>query len=162
MAHVNIDVYFTERPGIAALSNAAFRLHISALLWCKAQDRQAISLSAVKFLRRRDHVRASAVHELLQHNVWFVDPDGYLPSGLHKPRGESRPAIPLGLRIEVLARDGHACQVCGAEDRLTLDHIVPYSQGGPDTAENLRTLCRRCNARRGAALRTDDELRGTA
>ncbi len=33
---------------------------------------------------------------------------------------------------------------------LSLDHIYPWSLGGPDTVENLRVLCRSCNSRKGA------------
>lgn len=54
--------------------------------------------------------------------------------------------------------DGHRCVVCGAPDQLTLDHIQPYSQGGSDTLNNLRTLCKTCNSRRGAARISDEEL----
>ena len=32
------------------------------------------------------------------------------------------------------------------------DHIIPHSQGGPDTFENTRTICRNCNQRSGGKL----------
>ncbi|WP_420873654.1 HNH endonuclease signature motif containing protein [Nesterenkonia massiliensis] len=32
------------------------------------------------------------------------------------------------------------------------DHIVPYSQGGTDSIENVRVICRRCNQSLGGAL----------
>jgi hypothetical protein len=60
-----------------------------------------------------------------------------------------RPHIPVEVRREVMERDGHRCLECGATDQLSLDHIVPYSHGGPDTVENLRVLCRPCNSRKG-------------
>lgn len=56
--------------------------------------------------------------------------------------------IPVAIRRAVFARD-RACLACGTEDRPSLDHIVPYSLGGPDTIENLRRLCVPCNSRRG-------------
>lgn len=54
---------------------------------------------------------------------------------------------------QIKARDNHECQYCGstAEESgapLQLDHIVPRSQGGPDTAENLVVSCRSCNCAR--------------
>lgn len=61
---------------------------------------------------------------------------------------EQRAPIPKETRDEVYARDGYACVKCGATDDLTLDHIHPWSLGGPDTADNLRVLCRSCNSRK--------------
>lgn len=31
----------------------------------------------------------------------------------------------------------------------TADHIIPASQGGPDTPDNLRAACQPCNQHRG-------------
>ena len=54
-------------------------------------------------------------------------------------------------RLRVLARDGHACVLCGSESDLTVDHIVARSKGGElYDDDNLRTLCRPCNSRKGA------------
>lgn len=32
------------------------------------------------------------------------------------------------------------------------DHIIPHANGGTNTLENGRTICRRCNQRRGSFL----------
>lgn len=68
----------------------------------------------------------------------------------YKPRG--RRTIPDSLRIKVYDRDGWACLHCGASESLSLDHIHPHSRGGEDTFENLQTLCRPCNSRKGARV----------
>lgn len=60
-----------------------------------------------------------------------------------------RPHIPNSIRAFVMKRDGYKCQFCGATRRLQLDHIVRFRDGGPDTPENLRVLCKPCNIRRG-------------
>ena len=52
------------------------------------------------------------------------------------------------LREAVLERDGFKCVRCGSDDHLQADHILPQSLGGPHIIENLRTLCRKCNAGR--------------
>jgi len=65
---------------------------------------------------------------------------------------ESRRKIPTALRLAIYERDGHACLECGTSDDLTLDHIYPWSLGGEDTEENLRTLCRPCNSSKGARI----------
>ncbi|WP_366909372.1 HNH endonuclease [Nesterenkonia sp.] len=51
------------------------------------------------------------------------------------------------------------CPLCGTwlnweysrrPDSPEPDHVIPYSQGGTDTIENVRVICRRCNQRLGA------------
>lgn len=41
------------------------------------------------------------------------------------------------------------CVLCGSNEDLTGDHIIPLSRGGSSTRENIRTLCRRCNSAKG-------------
>jgi hypothetical protein len=62
--------------------------------------------------------------------------------------GRQRADIPNAVRAAVFKRDGHACRKCGSAYDLTIDHILPWSLGGPDTADNLRVLCRSCNSRK--------------
>lgn len=61
-----------------------------------------------------------------------------------------RAMIPESLRDAVYERDDYRCVQCGSTDDLTLDHVVPFSVGGQTTMENLRTLCRSCNSKKGA------------
>jgi len=56
-----------------------------------------------------------------------------------------RKRITRAKRRRVFARDGHQCLRCLTTADLTLDHIVPISQGGTNAEDNLQTLCRRCN-----------------
>jgi 5-methylcytosine-specific restriction endonuclease McrA len=65
---------------------------------------------------------------------------------------ERRIKIPPEVRQYVLERDGHRCQACGAAGDLTIDHIIPLAQGGPNDLSNFRTLCRSCNSRKGKAI----------
>lgn len=63
-------------------------------------------------------------------------------------------AVSRRLRFEVLRRDNHACRYCGAaapEAKLTVDHVIPVSLGGPDDATNLVTACVDCNAGKGSS-----------
>jgi 5-methylcytosine-specific restriction endonuclease McrA len=65
----------------------------------------------------------------------------------------SRLALGIHLRIAVFRRDGYRCQHCGkvaGPAELEVDHVVPRSLDGPDEFENLQTLCRTCNRRKGA------------
>jgi 5-methylcytosine-specific restriction endonuclease McrA len=52
-------------------------------------------------------------------------------------------------RNNLFKRDKHTCQYCGADKRLTLDHVVPRSKGGKSSWKNLVTACHRCNTLKG-------------
>ena len=55
-------------------------------------------------------------------------------------------------RANVLARDGFRCQYCYNElnsKEATLDHVVPRSQGGKTTWENIVCACAGCNRKKG-------------
>jgi len=55
-------------------------------------------------------------------------------------------------RRNIFARDCSTCQFCGVRfptSELSLDHVMPRSQGGKSTWENLVCCCVRCNARKG-------------
>jgi 5-methylcytosine-specific restriction endonuclease McrA len=61
-------------------------------------------------------------------------------------------------RRNLFARDRNTCQYCGRHfptSELSIDHVVPRTQGGQDTWENLVCACIRCNARKGG--RTPDQ-----
>lgn len=45
----------------------------------------------------------------------------------------------------IARRDGLRCYICGEFDNLTVDHILPKSQGGKDNIENLQLLCVECH-----------------
>ncbi|WP_298815270.1 HNH endonuclease [Chloroflexus sp.] len=65
--------------------------------------------------------------------------------------------IPRQLRLPcsrrgVFARDRETCQYCGQQPgraHLTMDHVIPRSQGGQTTWDNVVTACRDCNHRKG-------------
>jgi len=37
------------------------------------------------------------------------------------------------------------CLYCGTKQNISTDHIIPRSKGGPDTADNSVTACKKCN-----------------
>jgi 5-methylcytosine-specific restriction endonuclease McrA len=55
-------------------------------------------------------------------------------------------------RRAVFARDGWACQYCGARTSLTVDHVIPRSKGGGSSWENIVASCAPCNRRKGDRL----------
>ncbi|MFV0445767.1 MAG: HNH endonuclease [Planctomycetaceae bacterium] len=63
-------------------------------------------------------------------------------------------------RRNIFLRDEHRCQYCGDRfptHRLSLDHVLPRSRGGPTTWENIVCACLECNVRKGG--RTPHEAR---
>ena len=55
-------------------------------------------------------------------------------------------------RRNIFARDNNQCQFCGKKfptSELSLDHVVPRSQGGESTWENIVCACVNCNVRKG-------------
>jgi hypothetical protein len=42
------------------------------------------------------------------------------------------------------------CIYCGAKEKLTLEHILPRSRGGPDESGNAVWICGRCNSSKGS------------
>lgn len=74
-------------------------------------------------------------------------------------------------RQAIYRRDGWTCQICGLPvpvdatftvGEASLDHIVPWSQGGSDSPANLRLVHRFCNTARGAGRTGDDAVRTLA
>ncbi len=55
-------------------------------------------------------------------------------------------------RRNIFARDGNQCQYCGKRfptSELSLDHVIPRSQNGKTTWENIVCACVDCNVRKG-------------
>lgn len=74
---------------------------------------------------------------------WPHDPR---PSAFIKKKAK----ISRNLSKAVFERDGYRCVTCNGYIDLCCDHIVAESKGGPTTLENLQTMCRPCNGRKGA------------
>jgi hypothetical protein len=66
-----------------------------------------------------------------------------------RSRGCWKVPIPEELRWAVFSRDDFRCVKCGKREFLRADHIFPESKGGEAVLENLQTLCRNCNSRKG-------------
>ena len=63
-------------------------------------------------------------------------------------------------RRNLFARDRNQCQYCGKHfptSELSIDHVLPRTQGGGDSWKNLVCACVRCNARKGG--RTPEQAR---
>jgi 5-methylcytosine-specific restriction endonuclease McrA len=65
-------------------------------------------------------------------------------------------------RFNVFARDNNTCQYCGEKlprSELNLDHVVPRSQGGLSTWENMVCSCFTCNRVKGGRMPEEAGMR---
>jgi HNH endonuclease len=65
-------------------------------------------------------------------------------------------------RRNIYARDRNKCQYCGKRfptSELSLDHIIPRSQGGGASWENIVCCCVRCNVRKGGRTPSQARMR---
>lgn len=112
-------------------------------------------LPTLTVVERRTGLARSTVTQYvtaLSNAGWIDRSGGVWDLMIGDPDCRRRDTIPDAVRAAVYERDNSTCQDCGATDRLTLDHIYPWSLGGSDTDDNLRVLCRPCNSRKGARV----------
>ncbi len=54
--------------------------------------------------------------------------------------------IPTDVKLEVWKRDKGKCVLCGSQENLHFDHVVPFSKGGTSLlAANIQVLCAKHN-----------------
>ena len=105
-------------------------------------------IGAIKTLEEKQvlvvkHGKAPKTSEYLFNEHYDTWP---LPVTSVRPTKER---IPHKLKWKIWLRDNFTCQHCGSRENLTVDHISPESKGGQTTKDNLQTLCRECNSKKG-------------
>jgi len=115
------------RTAIDVLSNRLPRLTFEAVFTALLDD----------FIRRNEPVTRHERREL---------------AAMRADERRARPAIPVGTRDAVFARDLGRCTFVGSDGkrcnetlRLHVDHIKPVARGGTHDIANLRLLCARHN-----------------
>ena len=90
--------------------------------------------------------RCGYLAEILQEEL--------LPAGAGTTveRKASKQRISRNWAKRVFERDAYRCVECTSHIDLTCDHIVPESKGGETTFENLQTMCRPCNSKKGVRV----------
>lgn len=91
--------------------------------------------------------RAEVVEEYEDVEIRSATQSWKLPSVLRKiaSKFRYRPRKVRFSRKNILARDNSECQYCRSKHELTMDHVIPVSQGGKTTWENVVTACFECN-----------------
>lgn len=74
---------------------------------------------------------------------------GKRPAASARVEPKPKAYIPPELRWKVWERDNFTCLHCGSRQNLSVDHIYPESTGGGLELNNLQTLCKTCNSKKG-------------
>ncbi|QFS48573.1 HNH endonuclease [Nostoc sphaeroides] len=73
--------------------------------------------------------------------------------------------IPDAIQQQVRQRASELCEYCHASEKwqyvlFTVDHVIPLSQNGKDTIDNLALACFHCNRRKSAKTTAIDPESG--
>lgn len=85
-----------------------------------------------------------------------------------KSAAGQRALMTSSLRQKIMRRDNYTCKICGVSTYvepnllLEIDHIIPVSKGGLTTEDNLRTLCWKCNRKKGSKLEFNHDTINTS
>jgi uncharacterized protein YdcH (DUF465 family) len=130
------------------------------------EELRYLAKDATEWARRTRELRTEEGWAVATRNTGRPD----LPVGVyvleHDRRAEPHDRkIPDDIRVEVLKRDGFACQDCDwtreqksngdPRNFLELHHKVHHAKGGANTATNLTTLCNVCHDKLHRQARLD-------
>ena len=151
----NMDGLDAPLSGVQLLHAPVLVLNLNYVPLNICTVRRAVILVAKSLNRVANDVDSKRTVEVLEHHrgqlrtvTSLVD----VPSVIHLNYMVKKPFLPRKLsRNEVFLRDRKTCQYCGKkcqDDDLTLDHVVPRRQHGPNTWDNVVVACTRCNRRK--------------
>ena len=120
------------------------RLRVSACKWYHAHREEALAAGRLWCINNPERVAAKA-------RRWQVKNADHVASYMRMWRARMAGAVIEIVDVaEVWDYWGPMCAYCGSTEDLTLDHIVPLSQGGPHSFDNLTVACRPCNTSKSA------------
>ena len=130
---------------LALVLNADFRplSYFPLSLWCWQDSVKAVFLDRVNIISEYE----SEVHS---PSITMK-----IPSVISLKEYVVPQRYPAFTRFNVFLRDYFTCQYCYeryAVKSLTFDHIIPKSQGGKTTWENVVSACTKCNFKKGNRL----------
>lgn len=78
--------------------------------------------------------------------AYFQQHNGHLVGTPCPVESPAPRAVTWVQRVTIFERDGWACILCGAKDKLELDHAQALMNGGSNDPSNLWTLCDDCHS----------------
>ena len=93
----------------------------------------------------KDKIKAKLLEKKKKREIEKLALQELIDEGEIFPEANKRPPIPKDVVDTVWNRDGGKCVYCGSNENLHLDHIIPFSEGGDTSVENLQLLCQKCN-----------------
>lgn len=150
MKTVRVDSGFFRNRGVRMAGKDGRELFLTAACWASENNTgRRLPKAQLRWWSRGVPNPHAVAERLVQVGLWDEDDGAFIITSRLVLIGH-REKIPAWLRRHVYDRDSHRCQVCGADTRLSIDHIRPVSRGGLTEPGNLRTLCVSCNSRKGA------------
>jgi 5-methylcytosine-specific restriction endonuclease McrA len=68
--------------------------------------------------------------------------------------GPVRQPLPSAwVKLYVWRRDNAQCILCGAQESVWFDYIIPPWEGGSPTEQNIRLMCAPCRRNKGTRIR---------
>lgn len=114
----------------------------------RAENREALAERQRRW--REEHPDAY----LAIHSKWKANNTDLVNAGTHRRRNGIKKNGGSWTAAEwqaIKAEQDHRCLMCGRQEpeiKLTVDHIIPVSFGGPNIAANLQGLCKSCNSKK--------------
>jgi len=133
----------------------------------KLQDHARWQLIGIWLLASRCDNKLPADADFLQRAILSTEPidlDALIEAGWLEPHDGVQPEgwpsryVSAQDRKAVMDRDKKKCVECGSKRRLEIDHIIPVSQNGTSSIDNLQVLCRSCNRKKHNTLQSPEHL----
>ena len=113
----------------------------------EATSGKKIDPNLLTMLREEMYRKQKIEQQEREHDQW-LERQKQKEQGLlieRKPIGKEK-------RAEVWKKTNGHCYYCGCDIdpfiSFSIDHLIPHSNGGKDTIDNLFPVCRKCNARK--------------
>lgn len=114
-----------------------------------------LPVSVIKWQTAIKLITLEKIEVIVEYEDWIVHSPSVsmeVPSVAIMPEYVNWPRQVKYNRTNVYLRDMFTCQYCRSKFHpsfLTLDHVLPRSQGGVTSWKNITTSCKNCNHRKG-------------